>query len=318
MESLYWDEHRGGYIPIYRRRVLDEDSPTFDHISRRFHKHSSNRQFSLKITKIEKNNNRVLLRKFIRKKEKYLQMYGQVKVEFLFHGTKRVNIPDILDENLRVDFHGRNVGHRFGAGVSFSAHSYYASHYCDKSRSQMLVCAVLVSNMCVVPEQKGGETFTKPPFIEGLYPPLRYDTTAKDVNKSVLVKFEDHTFFPAYIIHFVKIERQQPSPYDALYNPITSRISNMPSGGSSARQLQSRRSRTNVLRSREEPALGWHRHRVTRYPHHSGVVKFQTLNGGVSANRKSPDDGGINVWALIIIVGLTVWLVSKSGAAQRR
>lgn len=103
-----------------------------------------------------------------------------------------------------------SAGCRFGAGVSFSAFSSYSSHYCDKSSTgdQMLLCYVLISNIKEVPEAKRrGETLIEPPFLEDRYP-LRYDTTTKDKKAlSVVVKFENHTYYPAFVIHFVKVPK---------------------------------------------------------------------------------------------------------------
>lgn len=80
----------------------------------------------------------------------------------------------------------------------------------------MLLCFVIISNIINVPEMKRKGTFLKePPFIEGRHP-LRYDTTAKDKRSmNVIVKFENHTFYPAYVIHFVKTLCT--SPPDTLY-----------------------------------------------------------------------------------------------------
>lgn len=70
--------------------------------------------------------------------------------------------------------------------------------------NQMLLCSVLVSNIVEVPENKDRHsTLKKPPFIPGVYPPLRYDTTAKNsYTMDVIVKFEDDTYYPEYVIHF--------------------------------------------------------------------------------------------------------------------
>lgn len=65
-----------------------------------------------------------------------------------------------------------SLGHRSGAGVSFSAHASYASHYCDKGvNGSLLLCRVLVSNMVQVEENKNrGAVLEEPPLIPGRYP----------------------------------------------------------------------------------------------------------------------------------------------------
>lgn len=201
--------------PAVRIVLLDKSDSDYLEVSQLFQRTGSTKKFCLALKGIEKVTNPVLLMKFEEKKKDYEQMYGHVRVVKVFHGTKNINIPSILENNLQVQRHGQSVGHRFGAGVSFSAFSNYASHYCDESQSgdQMLLCDVIVSNMIEVPELKRkGQVLEKPPYIPGRYP-LRYDTTAKNKSMNVIVKFENHTFYPAYIIHFVKTHKSsQPCP----------------------------------------------------------------------------------------------------------
>ncbi|KAK3914453.1 Protein mono-ADP-ribosyltransferase PARP12 [Frankliniella fusca] len=173
-----------------------------------FRKGAKTKKFELLIERIEKVHNDAIRQIFENNKSRYSELYGHVKVVKVFHGTKRENIPSILRNNLKCHRHGQNVGHRFGAGVSFSAISNYSSHYCDEDEEvkQMLLCLVLVSEIVEVPEVKNKRsTLQKPPFIENRWPPIRYDTTAKNkVTMDVIVKFEDNTFYPAFVISFQK------------------------------------------------------------------------------------------------------------------
>lgn len=172
-----------------------------------FHrKGASSKNFELKIVAIHEVTNPKLFKRFQINQARYKNIHGHVQLLRLFHGTKRVNIPSILKDNLEVCRHGLNCGDRFGPGVSFSAIPYYSSHYCDKFEQvkQMLLCWVLVSNIIEIPENM---PFDEPPFIPGHYP-LQYDTTAKNKETmDVIVKFRDHTFYPAYVIDFQKVPR---------------------------------------------------------------------------------------------------------------
>lgn len=104
------------------------------------------------------------------------------------------------------------LGHRFGAGVSFSAYASYASHYCDKSlHDTMLLCYVLVSNIVEVPESRNRQTvLLEPPFLPNMFT-KRYDTTAKNKHTmDVIVKFGSDTFYPAYVINFKRCSQSSP------------------------------------------------------------------------------------------------------------
>lgn len=212
------------------RMALHEWDEDYLEVSRLFNGHNQTKEYTFEIEHIEKVENPDLRRKFQQKESEYRKKYGHVRTVKVFHGTKRENIRSILRDNLDVQRHGENIGHRFGAGVSFSAFASYSSHYCDKSASdnQMLLCHVLVSNIVEVPEKRKGQSvLTCPPFLEGRYP-LRYDTTAKNKNSlNVIVKFENHTFYPAFVIHFKRVSKVAFSAFSA---PLSeNRLSNMPS-----------------------------------------------------------------------------------------
>lgn len=196
------------------RQQLSTDNPEYQEVSAVFRKGAKTKDFVLSIEAIEKVTNPALQQAFDINKAKYRRQYGHVRTVKVFHGTKITNIPSILKNNLEVRRHGQNRGHRFGAGVSFSAISNYSSHYCDENVpvKQMLLCLVLVSNIIEVPEMKKKRyTICEPPFLEGHWP-LRYDTTAKNkTTMDVIVKFEDHTFYPAFVVSFRKRSKMCPS-----------------------------------------------------------------------------------------------------------
>lgn len=158
------------------------------------------------IQSIEKVQNYELEQKFKQRKDQYENTYGQVRVVKLWHGTKSRNVASILRENFDVSRHGQSRGTRFGAGVSFSAFSRYAYHFCDQGEEGcMLLCEVLVSNITQVPENKSRlYALQEPPLIPGRFP-LRYDTTAKNKDTmDVIVKFDPNSFRPTHVVNFKK------------------------------------------------------------------------------------------------------------------
>ena len=195
-----------------------------------FNEKNVTKKHRLEIETIDKVHNELLMQRFKEKELQYRKTYGHVKTVKVFHGTKQSNISSILKNNLEVNLHGQHIGmpalllnvsivssnffglityflilgHRFGAGVSFSAYASYASYYCDQSlQDMMLLCNVLVSNIVEVPENRNRQTvLSEPPLIPNMFP-LRYDTTAKNKHTmDVIVKFENNTFYPAYVINF--------------------------------------------------------------------------------------------------------------------
>lgn len=108
----------------------------------------------------------------------------------LFHGTDRKNLGSICTNNFNWRRYGKNKGHRFGKGVSFSPISFYATHYGDQDikKRVMIVAKVLVGNDTI-----GNKNIDFPPFP--------YDTTT-NFKKDVYVKYVDNEFYPAYIIHY--------------------------------------------------------------------------------------------------------------------
>lgn len=189
---------------IVERLRLMPGTEEFQEISNLFEVNCTTKKHRLEIQTIEKVFNDMLINKFYAKEQEYINTFGHVRTFRLFHGTKKSNVSSILSSNLDVSRHGRNVGHRFGAGVSFSAQASYASHYCDGSDlDTMLLCNVLIANITEVPESRSNlNVLHEPPYIPGMHP-LRYDTTAKDKSTmNVIVKFENYTFCPTYVITF--------------------------------------------------------------------------------------------------------------------
>ncbi|XP_034254748.1 protein mono-ADP-ribosyltransferase PARP10-like [Thrips palmi] len=164
----------------------------------------------LEVVSIERVHNDLLEQRFLQKKKQYERTYGHVRVVKGWHGTKEANVAPILRNNFDVSKHGQGVGHRFGAGVSFSSMASYASYYCDKGAPtcSMLLVDVLVSNVVEVPENRNPlAVLHEPPLLPG-HGSLRYDTTAKNKERmDVFVKFDDDAYLPTHVVHFQRGSR---------------------------------------------------------------------------------------------------------------
>lgn len=116
--------------------------------------------------------------------------------KLLFHGTMLQNVNSISIDN----FNWRMVvKDKYGRGVSFSTTPYYASYYgkeidhYEQSRV-MFAVKVLVGYEYVLKENELHSIhIPKPPF----------DTTT-DPQSQVYVKYDDSSFYPAYVIYYRK------------------------------------------------------------------------------------------------------------------
>lgn len=122
--------------------------------------------------------------------------FGEVSECLLFHGTKSANVGSICTYNFDWRLFGSNRGHKFGKGVNFSPSAKYASNYSDPKNYMkvMIVAKVLMAKIC-----QGHHDMS--------LPPPGYDTSQKDDNASVIVKFEDNEFYPAYILHYHLLDK---------------------------------------------------------------------------------------------------------------
>lgn len=118
--------------------------------------------------------------------------------KLLFHGTMLQNVDSILTNN----FNWRMVvNDKYGRGVSFSTKPYYASYYGNENgyheyepNRVMFAVKVLVNYEYALKENEYHRIYIpKPPF----------DTTT-DPQSRVYVKYDDSSFYPAYVIHYRK------------------------------------------------------------------------------------------------------------------
>lgn len=126
------------------------------------------------------------------------RIYQKKPVEkYLFHGTHRIHVHSICQNNFDWRKHGASIGNCYGKGVNFSPISHYASYYCDKGNCQkvMLVAKVAICETCI-----GSENMSIPPVCGANG--VRFDTSCKETGH-VIVKYSDDEFYPAYKITFV-------------------------------------------------------------------------------------------------------------------
>lgn len=140
------------------------------------------------VSQIQKIQNQFLMSRYILKMEEYKAKKIPFTEKLLFHGTKLENVASICLDN----FDWRKVRKsKFGHGVSFSPKSTYALHYCTRNRREnkvMLVAKVLIGRSC------SGES--------GMTLPGNLCDTTTNEDKSVIVKYNDDEFYPAFLIHF--------------------------------------------------------------------------------------------------------------------
>lgn len=169
-----------------------------------FSKFSRNGQMSLKVRQIKEVNNPYLWTMYNLKKEEMISRDGHVDELLLFHGTKRQNVRSICDDNLNWRLSGSATGNRFGQGTSLSPKATYASHYCDRDMpiKVMFLMRVLFSkavigtpDMVIPKVNQNGQT-------------VYYDTSIKE-DCSVVVKYCDNEFYPAYVIYFELLKKNQ-------------------------------------------------------------------------------------------------------------
>ncbi|XP_034254891.1 protein mono-ADP-ribosyltransferase PARP10-like [Thrips palmi] len=190
---------------VVERTTLQPGTSEYEEVKTLFNRSNQSRGNCLRALSIEKVHNSYLEQRFQAKKQEYQRDFGQVEVLKLWHGTRGAYVDNILLNNYDVSRHGQGVGHRFGAGISFSGQSGYASNYCDNDDIDcMLLNDVLVSNIIEVEENRGGSVLREPPLLPGHFA-LRYDTTAKNkVIKNVIVKYESDACLPTHVVMFTR------------------------------------------------------------------------------------------------------------------
>lgn len=168
-------------------RKLDENSEEYKTIHNFFYKTTYP---NFKITQIEQINNPYLYAAYLLKKEQLERKKpGNWEELWLFHGTKERNVKDICTYNLNWRLYGEC--HLWGKGVSFTPLASYSRFYSDEGNEKVvLLCYVMVKDFC-----SGYSNMQLPDY--------GCDTSKRETGE-VLVKYEDHEFYPAYKICYTE------------------------------------------------------------------------------------------------------------------
>lgn len=164
---------------------LNSKSKEYKNIYERLHDNKGFRD-KFQVFRIKKVTNEALLGlyKAKRKSKTY-------KENLCFHGTPIRNLKSILTNNFNVSKCEIRRG-KFGWGVSFAKCPYYATHYsknnCDESTRVMIIVKVLIGK-----SHEGNH--------KSMMPEEGYDTTTSP-DGQVIVKYEENTFYPQYVVYF--------------------------------------------------------------------------------------------------------------------
>ncbi|XP_044766250.1 protein mono-ADP-ribosyltransferase PARP11-like [Coccinella septempunctata] len=174
------------FDPKFEYKVLPIDSDDYEYrdVKRRI----TNKHFI--VHSIDKIEAPCLETSYRLKKNQKLKSYPYLEELELFHGTKWKNAHSICLDNFNWRFNGKGTGHRFGQGVSFSCNAMYAANYStDDGEKVMFIAKVLIGKRC-----KGTSYMELPD--EGC------DTSTKQDDDIVVVKYEDNEFCPIYKIQY--------------------------------------------------------------------------------------------------------------------
>ncbi|XP_045461762.1 protein mono-ADP-ribosyltransferase PARP12-like [Harmonia axyridis] len=170
--------------PAYRILQISNYDPEYHDVKKRF----TNRRII--IDSIEKIENKFLELSYSYKKQQKLELFPDLEELELFHGTKWIHADSICTNNFNWRLHGTGTGQRFGQGVSFSCNAMYASNYSkDQDDKVMFIAKVLI-----------GETCLGDPSM--ILPEEGSDTSTKQDDNIVIVKYEDNEFYPIYRIRY--------------------------------------------------------------------------------------------------------------------
>lgn len=107
---------------------------------------------------------------------------------------------DIVLRLVQLSFFFQVHTHKFGCGTSFAKSSYYATHYHHDNKRKPNKVMVLAK--VYYGEVQHGNQFTTVPN-EPCY-------TSMNEQGSVIVKYDDATAYPDYIIHYTGLHLDQP------------------------------------------------------------------------------------------------------------
>ncbi|CAH1126482.1 unnamed protein product [Ceutorhynchus assimilis] len=147
-----------------------------------------------KISQVRKIENTFILLHYHIAKSKFLSQNGALgfKEEFYFHGTAEENLTSICEFNFD---RSKIITHKFGKGISFAKNSTFATHYpknCKKINKVMVLAKMFYGN----PLETGSK--------DTIVPKAPASYTSKNKTGTVLVKYDDASYYPAYVIYYQK------------------------------------------------------------------------------------------------------------------
>ncbi|ERL86092.1 hypothetical protein D910_03506 [Dendroctonus ponderosae] len=182
-------------VKPYQENVLSETSWEFIAKASLFKK--SNKHF-FSISKITSVYNIFNSLHYKLAKLKYTTIYDKGCSErFVFHGTKHEFLAEICTYNFD---RSKIKAHKFGHGISFATNSYYATHY-PQANQRRFDKVMIIANVLVEDTIEEGHQFMTIPNHMGY--------TSSNRAQSVIVKYDDHTFFPVNIVYYQGLHPQK-------------------------------------------------------------------------------------------------------------
>ncbi|CAH1126480.1 unnamed protein product [Ceutorhynchus assimilis] len=157
-----------------------------------------------KISQVHKIENHFILLHYHIAKSKFLSQNDEFgfEEEFYFHGTGQENLTSICEFNFD---RSKIITHKFGKGISFAKNSSYATHYpkkCKKNNKVMVLAKMFYAN----PLENGCK--------ETIVPKAPASYTSKNKTGTVLVKYDDASYYPAYVIYYHRKHNKEYVEYD--------------------------------------------------------------------------------------------------------
>ncbi|CAG9764702.1 unnamed protein product [Ceutorhynchus assimilis] len=155
------------------------------------------------ITKITAINNIFLELHFKLNTEIYKKRNPELLVndKFLFHGTKLEFLKRICTYNFD---RAKVCTHKFGHGVSFAVQSSYATHYHHDNKRKYEKVMIIAKALLEETLPLGTLNTVVPP--EPFY-------TSRNIDASVIVKYDDASFYPLYIVYYSGLHPKKNYPH---------------------------------------------------------------------------------------------------------
>ncbi|XP_018582601.2 protein mono-ADP-ribosyltransferase PARP10 isoform X1 [Scleropages formosus] len=185
---------------------VDEDSDEFQDVVKNFYDTIQDHHNKIKIVKVDKIVNNLLLSQYKLKKTSILQSASEMQVErTLYHGTSETSVKEICIHGFNRSFCGKNAtvygqGVYFAVNSSISVQDQYSPPNADGHKF-VFVTKVLTGDFT-----KGKHEMKAAPLKDSSEIPLRYHSVTDNVESPTLfVIFNDTQAYPEYLITCQKI-----------------------------------------------------------------------------------------------------------------